>query len=446
MSGILNDTNKTDNFDRSEVVLGDGTNPNQKATVDKFGSVSVKHSKENSQVDTSGRLRTTLPIELLSYYFANTDHNLKFSTTQAGGSTGTVTLTLNKGSVTVSNSTGNGHKLNFSTKKYVRYTPGQTHKSTIALRVGVGKTNVEKRWGMFTEFNGFFFKQTSTGLSVVIREGGAGDPVSEVTVDQANWNIDKLDGTGPSGLNLNPDNHGIYIIEWDWHGAGSVKFGVKYDREIVYCHQALYDFQQTDTSIRSPGLPVNIEIKNVGAVTGNTDVLISALSVYKDGESRVTPNYGFSTSNGTTGRLVTNGGLLPVLSIRPKLSFKGILARVGLQATHLEVLSSSNNIYVQVILNGTLTGAAFASVNPESNAERDISATVITGGTIIWEGYIATGAITAATDSDNGQGPLEIWQLDVNYAGTVADTLTVACRSLGNNSDTFVGLRWVEFQ
>lgn len=444
MSGFGGDSNKTDNFDRAEFVLSDGSDPNNKATVDKFGSISVRQSKESSQVDTSGRLRTVLPIELLSYYFANTEHSLRMNTTQAGGSTGTVILTLNKGSVTLSNSTGNGHKLNFSTKKYMRYTPGQTHKSTIAGRFGLPKTNVEKRWGIFTEFNGFFFKQTSSGLSVAIRDGGAGDPVVETTIPQANWNIDKLDGTGPSGFTLNTNFHGIYIIEFDWHGAGTVKYGIKYDREIIYCHKQEYDFVQTDTSIRSPQLPVNIEILNTGTVTGNTDVLLAALSVYKDGESEIKPTYSFSASNTNVGRTVNNSALLPIISIRPKTSFKGILARIGLVPNTITVSTDTNTLYVQIILNATLTGASFASVNSESNTERDVSASSFTGGTIIWEGYASPN--TPLVGNIAGANGLDSWELNVNYAGTVQDTLTIACRSLGNNNTTHASIRWLEFQ
>lgn len=445
----LNDENKTDSFDREETVLGDSLDPSNKAGVTSERRLMVENelARGTGQTDTYGRLRTVLPIELISYYFSNTDHTLKMNTTLAGGSTGTVALSLPLGAVAITNTTGDGHKINFSTKKYIRHTPGQTHRLTCAARLGDPKTNVEKRWGAFTEFNGFFFKQTTSGLSAVVRRGGAGDPVVEATVMQADFNIDKLDGTGKSGLTLDPDNHGIFIIEWDWHGAGVVRFGVKFDERVVYCHKFVFDFVQQTTSIRSAALPLNVEIKNVGAVTGNTTMTLSAMSAYKDGEKEIPAVYAFSASNGVSSRTVQNSAYLPVLSIRPKLNFKGILARIGLVGDRFEVLSGSNNLHIQVVLNGTLTSPTWVSVNDESNAERDVSATAITGGVVIWEGYVTASSALLSPDTPGGTGgALGIWELNVNYQGTVADTLSITCRSLGNNNTTYATIRWVEFQ
>lgn len=402
-------------------------------------NVDVKISKDNGQVDTTSRIRTVLPVELFSYYFSNTAHPLRFNTTNFNGGTGTTSLILTKAAVDVTNSLGSNHKINFTTKKYVRYSPGQTHRMTIAARIGSPAAGVEKRWGMFTEFNGFYFRQTSTGLAVVVRRGGAGDPVTETVITQANFNRDKVDGTGTSGLNLNTDTHGIYFIEWDWHGAGVIKFGIIYRHEPLYLHEFEFDFAQADTSTRSPGLPINVEVKNTSTQTVAPFIRYSACSIYRDGFGSLQPEYSFVASRGVNSRTVSNAALSPLISIRPKLLFNGVLARISLVPKNLQVQTSDNDLYIQVTLNSTLTGATFASVDNNSNAEFDIAATALTGGFIIWEGYLSPNQGSIFAD-------LEKWELNVSYDLLTADILTVSARSLGNNNATRASIKWDEFQ
>lgn len=442
------DSNKTDDFDRTEVVLSDKDDPTQKAVIKEDRIlVDAKLTKDNGQVDTQGRIRTTLPVEIFSYYFAHTPHDLKFNLTNFNSGTGSFSLNLPKGTIDVSNSLDNTHKVNFTTKKYMRYSPGQTHKITIAAAIGQAQTNVEKRWGLFTEFNGFFFKQTSSGFFVCRRTGGAGSPVVETSIAQADFNRDKLDGTGASGLNLNLANHGIYFIEWDWHGAGVIKFGVVYAHELVYCHELEFDFTQLGPSIRSPSMPINVEINNVGTLTTAPTISIAAVSAYKDGADKVVPNYAFSASRGTSAVTVPSNALRPLISIRPKTSFNGLLARVSLVPEELQVLSATNNLFVQVVLNGTLTGANFQSVNQYSNAERDITATAITGGVVVWEGYVSAGtSLLTGEVAGSVVGSMETWELNVSYNLQVPDTLTIVAQSLGNNNTTYASIKWKEYQ
>ncbi len=45
-------------------------------------------------------------------------------------------------------------------------------------------------------------------------------------VTQANFNIDRLDGTGPSGMTLNPQLGNVYQIQFQWLGYGVLIFSV----------------------------------------------------------------------------------------------------------------------------------------------------------------------------------------------------------------------------
>ena len=55
---------------------------------------------------------------------------------------------------------------------------------------------------------------------------------------QSAWNIDKSDGTGASGFNLDLTRMQMFYMDYSWYGAGEIRFGFRNTRgEIMYCHR-----------------------------------------------------------------------------------------------------------------------------------------------------------------------------------------------------------------
>ena len=46
-------------------------------------------------------------------------------------------------------------------------------------------------------------------------------------VPQSAWNIDKMDGTGPSGYVLDIAKMQMTYIDYSWYGAGTIRFGMR---------------------------------------------------------------------------------------------------------------------------------------------------------------------------------------------------------------------------
>jgi hypothetical protein len=65
--------------------------------------------------------------------------------------------------------------------------------------LGGEKANVRQRVGYFDDNNGIFFQQTNGNKRWVIRSSVSGTPVDTEFASQTDWNIDKLNGEGPSG-------------------------------------------------------------------------------------------------------------------------------------------------------------------------------------------------------------------------------------------------------
>jgi hypothetical protein len=79
--------------------------------------------------------------------------------------------------------------------------PGLSHEYTGTWNFDGQQTNVIKRMGIFTNFNGYFFELSGANFNVVVRRRLPDGTLVEERVERADWNGDKLNGTGPSGEN-----------------------------------------------------------------------------------------------------------------------------------------------------------------------------------------------------------------------------------------------------
>lgn len=84
-------------------------------------------------------------------------------------------------------------------------------------------------------------------------------------VKQADFNIDKLDGTGPSGYDIDIAKMQMIGIQYSWYGAGFIDFMVRgADGNFVYAHRMRNSNVNTEAFMRSGNLPVRYEVTNEG--------------------------------------------------------------------------------------------------------------------------------------------------------------------------------------
>jgi hypothetical protein len=84
-------------------------------------------------------------------------------------------------------------------------------------------------------------------------------------VPQSQWNMDKMDGTGPSGYNLDISKMQMAYIDYTWYGAGFIRFGFRaVNGDIVYCHKMPNNNVNTSAYMRSGNLPGRFEAMNFG--------------------------------------------------------------------------------------------------------------------------------------------------------------------------------------
>jgi hypothetical protein len=166
-------------------------------------SVYPKGSQEvfygGTTVDAFGRLRVSSPYTI----FDSQNRYLKdpqFDEALTGS--GTATFLANESAVEMEVTAASGDQVVRQTKRVFPYQPGKSLLVLATFTMAEGEENLRQRVGYFNADNGVFFQQNDDVLSFVIRTYTGGSASDARTITQANWNTDKLDGTGPSGVTL----------------------------------------------------------------------------------------------------------------------------------------------------------------------------------------------------------------------------------------------------
>ena len=77
---------------------------------------------------------------------------------------------------------------------------------------------------------------------------------------QSSWNIDKMDGTGTSGYNVDLAKMQMFYIDYTWYGAGAIRYGFRATNgQVTYCHRIANNNVNTEAYMRSGNLPGRYE-------------------------------------------------------------------------------------------------------------------------------------------------------------------------------------------
>ena len=374
--------------------------------------------------DSFGRTRTSAPKTFFNSDFEFDTNPLWFVSSIVG--TGSVAKTSGESSLTLSTGgTASGAGVVYQTKQYFRYEPGKGRFLVFSGYIGAQTNNVRSRMGNFDSNNGVFFEIDGTlGASVNQRSNTSGSVV-DTKIAQTNWNVDKFDGTGVSGVTLDFSKTQLMWIDYQWMGTGHTRWGFFVNGYMMACHEVYNDNTIVSPYTNTACLPMRAEIFNTGIVASASTLKWVCCSLVNEGSPEIAPSYiSFRADNGINFSPISST-LTPILSIQPKLMFAGIANRVHMMLDKLGVAAlGGSNIFYQLVYNGTLTGASFQSVDPNSCINFDTSATSISGGTIVLSGY-------ATSLSQMIEESLEkvVLPFTLDYNGVNPDTWTLVCQA-----------------
>jgi hypothetical protein len=376
-----------------------------------------------TNVDAFNRLNVSQPYTLFDSQNRFAIDNQFDTSTATGGST---TYLPNESSVQLSVTNSSGSEVVRQTYRTMPYQPGKGLGLLATFVMNQGKTGLRQRVGYFNTQNGVFFQQNDTTLAFVLRTYTSGAPV-DTTITQANWNGDKLDGTGPSGRTIDVTKTQILAIDFEWLGVGDVRCGFFEDGQFVICHTFHNDNIQTTVYMTTAILPVRYEIRNTASTASSSSMKQICSSVYSSGGYEQTSIEHVARRTTILTTINTAANFLPVVSIRLASTALGAVVipnRVQFQPT------TSQNYELALIKNPVLTGASWSAVSSDANVEFDVTATAIaTAGTIVQTGYISNsgGGGQASTIAPTGFN----WdtQLGSSLAG-VSDIYTLGVRTI----------------
>jgi len=85
---------------------------------------------------------------------------------------------------------------------------------------------------------------------------------------QSAWNLDKMDGTGVSGYNLDLTKMQMFYMDYSWYGAGFIRWGFRATNgDVSYCHKTPNNNLNFEAYMRSGNLPARYEVNTFSRST-----------------------------------------------------------------------------------------------------------------------------------------------------------------------------------
>lgn len=388
-------------------------------------------NSDNGTFDAFYRQRFTQPETIFDSKQLADKQPLFWDDQLISGSGGASTYNTNQASTTLSVAASTAAVRVRQTFRRFNYQPG---KSQLFIQTGIfgaAATGIKRKAGLFDAKNGVFFDQQSDGMGVTIRSYTSGSAV-DTRVLQSSWNIDKMDGTGASGITLDYTKTLIWFADFEWLGVGSVRFGFFVNGRPYYVHKVNNANINTLVYMSNPNLPLRYEIENTGTggAVGFTHICSTVIS---EGGLKDT---GFPFAVDREGTLFTtnnNANIYPILGLRLKTGYQSSFIKL----LDLSVTCTSTASYnIMIIINPTIVGTALTWTDVDNSSCQKMitstNATTVTGGTKIFS--------KAAQQGNSGGSDEGLIKTDFALGSTIAgvsDIALLCVRRTTGTTETF---------
>jgi hypothetical protein len=334
--------------------------------------------------DSFGRLRVSEPFTLFDSSHRFDDNDLWSTETSTGG---TAVFNGDQGLIDLSVTAASGSSVTRETIKVFAYQPGKSLLVMSTFVMSPAKTGLTQRVGYYGDDNGFYLEQANNDVAFVERSLVTGSVVN-TPVLQANWNGDKLDGTGASGLTLDLSKAQILWMDLEWLGVGSVRVGFVINGQFIVCHTFNHANIIASTYITTASLPLRYEIFNEADTSEASTLKQICSTVISEGGYELRGKQQSVGTSITAPRLFAVAGTYyPIVGIRLKTTRLDAIAIVT--AISLLGLGNGKN-YQWRVLNGNvaISGGTWFSAGADSAVEYNTTGTGATGGRILASGFV----------------------------------------------------------
>ena len=329
---------------------------------------------------------------------------------------------------------------------YISFPLGKSRITTLACklnttgigRVGLFDSNVQTS----KPGNGHFFQLTVGTvdvMSVVMRANC--DDSKSVEINQSAWNIDKMDGSGPSGHTISVWHNAPFIFVIDEQCCGKIRYGLYVNGIVCYVHYLI-------TSVHQTKLPVRFELTSNG-LSGKMSVFYSSVELeggfnYDYASRSGAPQFSLAWPNPTQSTINVAANPCPLITLR-------LTDRTTLHLKNISIATNGLiNWGVCVHPCGSLESlSSFTSVSTYSSTSfYSNPGTVTFAADIFTDMFISDGSNGVIVSSGMAMSGLTTCDvtgciLDLNIDGT-SRLLTLFARTFSDNVGISASLTWSE--
>lgn len=397
-------------------------------------------SADSPSIDAFSRQRVSNPISVYGAQFTYDLAPLLYEQVVSGSGAAITHDTTNRAVLMTFNTTPDGGTCYMQSYEHIRYQEGNGQLVFVTFNFQSPAANTTKFAGYGVHgANGIFFEVTAAGPRWAIHsDTDQGDN----TAEQTNWNIDKLDGTGPSGVTLGNDKTQIAVIDFQALYVGRVRVGFDVNGLVVYCHEFLHANVVEFPYIQTANLPITCGMKATGEATTTMRFVCSA--VKSEGGADDVSGYTFAASGAAT---AGNNSRVHLLSVRPRLTFNSIVNRSKFQLESVDiVVTGSNPVFWELAVGQESTGSWVNTNETYSAFEYEAAGSLVGDPAIV----IAAGYV-AATNQAKSSLSREInnrFPITLNAAGAHRwlGTLCLIVTGIGGTSATRATINWREIR
>jgi len=297
----------------------------------------------------------------------------------------------------------------FTSRKPVKYRPGQGTIARFTPVFTAGVANSTQVIGMGSSTDGYFFGYNGTVFGVLWKNKSV-----ETWIPQSTWNGDKCDGTGASGQTWNPTFGNVCMIKYPYLGYGNITFWVLDTNTSAWilCHTIKYTNTSASTQLGNPNLFFYAQGLNTGNTT-NLTMYVGSVGVFTSGSRGFASSPKWAAGNHKAAITAETS----LLGLRNCTVFNGEVNEGLIRLNSVTFTSSTTTKvaaagFLRLRIGATLGGTP--SYAPINGSTADNGATITSGNSIA---SIDTAATTAADGT-------YIFALSVNDAGNALLDLT----------------------
>lgn len=386
-------------------------------------------------ISVYGSQRAEPRSDIISLYF---QYALPIDLLNTSKMNGNSTLTQGNAMMKIEASADTAVTSTISSKKSVNYSPGHEIMTMFTARfptAGAGKTNEEyydRYIGMFNATDGFAIGERKGTFGIQYMQNSIA-----TFIPQTSFNLDKLDGSGRSGMVWDPTKISIFYIAFGWLGAAPIEFAIASPGgNWVPFHHILYPNLFTTPSIHNPSLPISMSVSKASNDTGLLSIETASWDATITGKEHAMRTRTTSRNQVT----VSGATVVPILTLRNRSTFAGKTSTARMRILYLNFAANDTTnklIRVQLLKEATLNSSDYNNLDDlHSIAETDITAT----------SFSDTGTLVFQTSTQNGA---ELWLKanDLNIELYPGESLSIGAGEEGTgNATTDFSITWEEFQ